>query len=127
MRRSEQAGFTIVELLVTLLVGAVLLMSGYQLYGVVTDRAGEARRMSEASNIGYEVLRREGSVYTAVTDSCSNPERTPISRPGGTLPNTRIVLERCRPYADLDLIKVSVIVTYGTPERKVVHAINLAD
>lgn len=73
MKRSE-AGFTVVELLVSLVVGSLLLISGYQLYGVVSTVVGEARQMSQASNIGYEVLRREGGVYQDLSEPCHAPE-----------------------------------------------------
>ena len=39
MKRSE-AGFTVVELLVSLVVGSLLLISGYQLSGVVSTVVG---------------------------------------------------------------------------------------
>ena len=41
---SEQQGFTITELMVTLFVAALFTISGWQLYTVVTQRAIEAQR-----------------------------------------------------------------------------------
>ena len=125
MKRSE-AGFTVVELLVSLVVGSLLLISGYQLYGVVSTVVGEARQMSQASNIGYEVLRREGGVYQDLSEPCHAPERQTIHRSDITLPETTITMERCRPYKEVAVLRVVVIVRYGTPQKEVRHATYIA-
>ena len=38
------SGFTVVELMITLIIAGIFLMSGYQLYGAVLVRNTEARR-----------------------------------------------------------------------------------
>lgn len=117
---SRQRGFTIVELMVTLFVGALLILSGCQLYITVVDRTAEARRMSEASNIGYGVLRKEGT-YKKLDADCSHPEVTNITRTA-SLQNLGIKMYRCRPNMKVNSIKVTVVVKYDVPEREVIHA-----
>ena len=50
-------GFTVVELMITLFVASLFIISGYQLYQVVVFRGSDARKLSEASTLAYEVLR----------------------------------------------------------------------
>lgn len=52
-------GFTVVELMITLFVASLFIISGYQLYQVVVFRGSDARKLSEASTLAYEVLRSE--------------------------------------------------------------------
>lgn len=118
---SRQQGFTIVELMVTLVVGALLVMSGYQLYTVVAGRIGEARRMSEASNIGYGILRKEGSVYMDITEDCDHPRVNTVAV-ASSLPNVSAKLSRCRPSPSISMIRVTSIVSYDNPQKEVVHA-----
>lgn len=127
---SRQGGFTTVELLVTLFVAALFIASGYQLYNVITMRSGNARMMSEASNIGYDVLRKEGATVAGVPVSCSNPVNThptqSVSRTSETLPGLTIRIIRCTPASDLSVVRVSVIVSCGSPVKEVTHATYVA-
>lgn len=108
-------GFTVVELMVTLVIAVLFVISGYQLYGTVSLRSSATRQAAEASNIAYDVLRHEGSVYVPATNNCNSvgTEET-VSRPStASLPNLNIKLQRCKPYADSSLIRAMVIVRYG--------------
>lgn len=120
-------GFTAVELMVTLFVGSLFLISGYQLYGVVNMRSSNVREMSEASNIGYSVLRNQGSVLVGSPSSCTaTPAFGPVSPlPATTLTNLEVALYQCRPFSDLsNVVQVTVRVRYGnsTPKKEVIHA-----
>lgn len=64
--RSNSAGFTAVELLITLFVAAAFLVAGYQLFNVVITDGGNTRAESAAGNVAYDYLRR-------YTDSATNP------------------------------------------------------
>lgn len=123
---NTQQGFTTVELIVTLAVGVLFLMSGYQLYGAISLRSGEARSMSEASNIGYEVLRQEGAykdVSVACSATASSHDSTSITdRTSPTLSNLEITILRCKPISSLPVVRTTVVVKYGLPQREVVHA-----
>ena len=113
-------GFTVVELMITLIIAGIFLMSGYQLYGAVLMRNTEARRTSEAANLGYGILRERG-LYRTVSEVCGSgavktEQVTPPTTP--TLPNpVRARVEYCKVPNS-----VAVIITYGTPAQEVVHA-----
>ena len=64
--RSQQSGFTAVELLITLFVAAAFIVAGYQLFNIVMKDGGETRAESRAGNVAYDYLRR-------YTDAATNP------------------------------------------------------
>ena len=129
-----QQGFTTVELVVTLFVAAMMVASGYQLYNAVTNRSANSRMMAEASNIGYEALRKLGSASTTSTlcTASSHPTQTVTPASLGIsqtrLPNLGIEISRCRPLTSEPIairnkvLRATVKVTYGEPTREVVHA-----
>lgn len=55
---NKQQGFSAIELLITLFIGALFLFAGYQLYSYVTRSGFEAARQSAASSIAYTYLRQ---------------------------------------------------------------------
>lgn len=55
---NKQQGFSAIELLITLFIGALFLFAGYQLYSYVTRSGFEASRQSVASSIAYTYLRQ---------------------------------------------------------------------
>ncbi len=120
-----RSGLTTVELIVTLFVAALFIISGYQLFGAVNLRAGNTREMSEASNIAYKILRSDGSTYVATSNACTSPTSTTATVGASTLPSPTAKILRCRPNSASSMIRVTVEVEYGnnTPKRKVVHAI----
>lgn len=120
-------GFSVVELMVTLFIATLFILSGYQLYGAVIANSKDAREMSEASNVGYEVLRKEGAVYTGVVNEpCNTPRIETITRTGLKLQNVQISLERCKPFASSSLIQVTAKIRYGVPQKEVIHATYVA-
>ena len=121
-----QEGLTTAELVVTLFVAALFILSGYQFYNAVSLHAANAREMAEASNIAYKILRSDGSQHMpSVTAVCtSSPHITNVTLEANTLPSPTARILRCRPNAGSTLLRVTVEVEYGsnTPKRKVVHA-----
>ena len=59
---ARTAGFTAVELLITLFVAAIFLSAGYILYNVVVTRSSEARHQIEADSIASDYLQRYRSL-----------------------------------------------------------------
>lgn len=120
--RRTQAGFTAIELLITLFVAAAFIATGYQLYTIVVKSGGDARFRSTASNIAYDNLRRYSP---QATNPCSVVTPTPTpSIPANTLPNSSITVTISCPFGTLSptaLIQVSVF--YGTPQQEVDHAL----
>lgn len=126
--KNSSSGFSTVELVVTLFVATMFIISGYQLFGVITASSGASRQLSLASNIGYDVLRSRGGINIAsYTNQCSSSvsvENVEVDTTG--LPSATVKIERCRPYSspDLGIVKVTSIVEYGTstPKKRVSHA-----
>lgn len=130
-------GFTAVEVLVTIFIAALFILGGYQLYGAVNLRAADAREFSQASTVGYSVLRSQGSVYKDLANSCASESSVhketvgdPTSIAGASsLPNVEIVIRRCRPsLATSSILRVAVTVYYGanyTNKKEVTHVIYL--
>lgn len=119
-------GFTTVEVLITLIVASLFLISGYQLYTVVIEQSADARRMSEASNIAYEIMRKEA--YAVVSEPCSSPITSSPTVRANNLPKpVSATIYRCKPYTDSSIIQVRVTVRYGSTNQEVSHAIYLGD
>ena len=119
-------GFTTVEILITLFVAVLFLMSGYQLYTVVLEQSADTRRMSEASNIGYEILRK--TRYASVGNACSTPTTLSVPVRANNLPKpVSATVYTCKPYATTPVMRATVTVIYGSGAEKneVSHAIYL--
>ena len=105
---SYSRGFTAVELIVAVVVGVLLLASGYQLYTTTLRNAGEAQMRSRASSAAYEILRDniDNAVAPCVTSTTS-----------ATVPS----------YANLSNASASVVVTcpYGTSSNSSVITVTV--
>lgn len=120
-------GFTTVELMVTLFVAVLFILSGFQLYDMVNSRSSVVRETAEANGVAYEVLRKEGSEYRAITNSCDSPVTESVARSGLKISNLSIKLNRCKPYPDSQMIQVTAVVKFGDPQREVAHAAYVAN
>lgn len=129
MSRSQTAGFSAIELLITIFVAAAFLAAGYQLYSAVLRYGSDTRNQTTASNIAYDYLRRYSS---QATNPCTVVTPTPaptIPTPpaGGTaLPSPSITASITCPYGTSNGTSlVSVTVTYGytSPQKQVQHAV----
>lgn len=108
------AGFTTVEVLVTLFVGALLLGGGYQLYSIIAQTNADSRNQIDASNIVYEQLRK----YSDLTSGGCSPQSLTITSEipsDNTLPgNLDMSLDRSCPFGDSDPVsQLSVTLNYG--------------
>lgn len=124
MRR--EAGFSAIELLITLFIAAIFIATGYQLYSVVIKTGSEANQRAIASNIAYDNLRR----YTPqATNPCTTvtPSPTPTIPSNTGLPSPSITVTINCPYGIAGsggtVTKVQVSVKYATPQQEVLHAI----
>lgn len=124
-RQKYQAGFSAIELLITLFVAASFVAAGYQLYSIIIKNGGEARMETTANNIAYDMLRLYASDIPAMCD----PDKIP--NPPATIPAGSGLPANATPYVDYDcpygtsspISKVVVKITYGTPQTEVTHAI----
>lgn len=120
---SKQAGFTAVELLITLFIAAGFIAAGYQLYSVIIKSSGDARQQAKASNIAYDYLRRYAS---QATNPCTvmAPSPAPIIPAGSALQSPSITATFTCPYGvGTQVTKINVSVTYGNPQVEVAHAL----
>lgn len=139
MIQKTSAGFTTIELLVTLFVAMAFIAAFAQIFTVIDRGAAEARWQSSASNLAYGELRKYTTkpstfVCNSVTDLRSNnaaPGQT-ISSATYTgsavgLPGTQVTVTvvafapaGCATDAPVKLIATT---SYGTtPVRKAIHA-----
>lgn len=128
-----EAGFSAVELLITLFIGVAFVATGYQLYSAVLGDGGAARSRAIASNIAYENLREQaGSTSppacstTPTVSSITPPTNSGLDNP--TITATISAPQGCNGGGwSGTLMLVQVIVQYGpanpTPRPKVTHAI----
>lgn len=120
-QRNNQAGFSAVELLITLFIAAAFLAAGYQVYAVITQDSGAARQQSRANNVAYEYLSKHAA---SVPTSCvaSTPvDNTEITVNG--LSNVRVTVKNSCDTGITTLTKVTSTVTYGSPEKEVTHVL----
>ncbi len=111
-QRQSQAGFTAVELLITLFVAAAFLIAGYQLFNVVIKDGGQARAESRAGNVAYDYLRR----YAAnATNPCSTqyPLTNSAIQVDGLDSVTITVQISCPGYSITSLSKVDAVIKYN--------------
>lgn len=122
-KRPRDAGFSAVELLITLFVAAAFVGTGYQLYGVIINSGAAARIRASADNVAYDFLRSDSSQATApCTPQSPSPPTIPTSAnlPSGAAAAVSITC----PYGGSSMTsKVEVTITYGSPQQEVVHAV----
>lgn len=119
-------GFTAVELLVAMVIGALLLGSAYQLYATVVRDAGAAQQRSIASSYAYTLLRQYQKNSALVTSPCSTSTNTPtIPSSVGISPQSSATVAITCPYSTITGVSlITVTVTYFTPNQEsVVRAI----
>lgn len=123
-RHAHHAGFSAVELLITLFIATAFIATGYQLYSIIIKDGGAARMRAKASNIAYDNLRRYAP---QATNPCTvfTPTPTPSAIPASTLPSATITVTPTCPYASsTGVTKLQVSVKYGpTPQEEVIHAL----
>jgi len=122
----NNTGFTTVEVLITLFVGAILLGGGYQLYSIITKASIDTRNQTDASNIVYEQLRKYQSQISgpcsvntiAITDDI--PPDTTLS---GEL--SMDLIRSCPFGSGQDISLLTVKLTYGEQgaQHEVSHAL----
>lgn len=121
---ADTAGFSVVELLVTLFIAAAFLSTGYVLYRTVVGDSGDMRMKAQASGIAYDYLRQYESTVDP-TCSASNPlENEPLTV-DGLADVTVSVSISCPNAAITSLSKVQTTVTYTLRQetKEVSHAI----
>ncbi len=118
-------GFTAVELLITLFIASIFLMTGYQLYTVIMSDGASAKFQAKSANIAYEYLT---NAQAAVAASCTPAASAPALPVNSDVPGLEIAVNTTCPYGNGNQVsRIEVIVKYGsaTPKlevRSVVYA-----
>lgn len=97
MIHQKSTGFSTVELLVALFIGAAFIGVGYQLFGIIAQDGAAARQQAMASDLAYQILRQRSS---AAPSTCQTPATTAISadNPGLPTPFSVTMITSC-PFA----------------------------
>jgi prepilin-type N-terminal cleavage/methylation domain-containing protein len=112
-------GFSAVELLITLFIGSIFLIAGYQLWIQVVKSGNESSQFAKASNIAHDYLRR--NTETACNDNTNEPLDT------SELNNAEVTVTVSCPFTGsgqpATLKKIVSTVTYGSPQKEVTHVV----
>ncbi len=135
MKNNNIAGFSTIELLVTLFIAAAFLVSGYQLYNLIIKDSGETRAQARANNVAYDYLQRYKDSTGAPCVAQTALEDESISVPNLNEVKVTVVVEcpgligykNSAPTTPIDitsLSKIIVTVKYGneSPQKEVTNA-----
>jgi prepilin-type N-terminal cleavage/methylation domain-containing protein len=112
-------GFTAVELLVTLVMAALFLAAGYQLYGAILARSSESRWQSQADNIAVQYLRLYETTVQAPCVASTAFNQTIADATTLNMPNPVVVVVTYScPNTAITLTKVTAQVSYGVGSTK---------
>lgn len=118
-----QNGFTAAELLITLIIAAVFVIGGYQLYTIVINDGAEAQYQAIASNEAYNQLRQWSEAPSR--GPCSASGQQSFTKDVNGLPSpVRFDISSDCPYGGNGVARITAKVQYsynGTQE--VSHAI----
>lgn len=123
MSHMSQAGFSAVELLITLFIGVAFIGAGYQLYGISVKDGRDVRQRAQASSIAYSQLRTTAATVTNPCTTSSSNIAVPSS--SGLINTTMTAAIGCPYGATSSVSSVTVTLAYGTdsPQKQVSHAI----
>ena len=112
---THKAGFTAIELLITLFVAAFALATGYQLYAAVVSADGNTRVEASVSNKVHEELKKlAASAQNPCVPQLPAPTTTTIPDVGTVHIQKKI---DC-PNIDLPTMsRVTITAQYGNPEQ----------
>lgn len=131
---TQQSGFTIVELLVTIIVAALFISVFYNMFLILVGINSNARNVAQASDLAYANMRRypTAATVTGTGITCASPGGSGnlLSTTGtdSNYPELGTVTETVTasyPYgctAVYDVIKLVSVVTYGSNSTKVSYA-----
>lgn len=128
-------GFSAVELLITLTIGALFVISFYQMYLVIVQVNSTARQHSVASDIAYSNLRKY-TTRPAFTCNSTTDLTVNANAPGQVLSTVTTqspgrlagpLVETVRIYAPRGCdaafpVKIESTAEYGNPAKRVVHS-----
>ncbi|MBI3494460.1 prepilin-type N-terminal cleavage/methylation domain-containing protein [Candidatus Saccharibacteria bacterium] len=116
---TKQSGFTIIELLTTIIVAALFVGVFYQMFVILVGVNANARNVAQASNLAYSNMRRyPTAASTGLTCSASSTNllnTTGVDSDYSELGSVTETVTASYPYgcsAVYDVIKLVSVVTY---------------
>lgn len=119
-----ESGFTVVELLISIVVGLLFIISANQLYGAVLEDTGNARERAIASNLSYLNLKSYATFASSPCVAYTPSPQPTVPANSGLSSATAEVTITC-PYSQpsaQNISKVNSIIRYGNPQKEVTHA-----
>ena len=133
-KKVSQRGFSVVELMATIIVATLFLIMFYQLFLSISQLNNDSRRGAQASDLAYANLRRYPTISSLgnvlLTFSCSSSDVTLLSQNNQTnakypfLGKVNETVTISYPYGctNNDLIKITSTVETVDQQTKVTHA-----
>lgn len=116
---SATAGFSTVELLISLFVAAAFIGSAFQLFSVVMKDSNDARLRATASRYVNSTIQERTN---SINSPCNNPlpSTVNVNIPTSELPQaTATVVFSCPYGTSSKTTRIRVVVSYGTPVQQV--------
>lgn len=137
--KNTEGGFSVVELLATIIIGSLFVLAFYQMYVTTTQSNATAKWHATANDLAYSNLRKYtgrpsftcDNTSTSTTNLITNPNApgqvlststtaSPAQLPGPLVETIRIYAPRgCDPAYPA---KIDSIVEYGSPVKKIIHS-----
>jgi len=127
MKKSKsQAGFSAIELLITLLIGSLFIIMGYQLYSVSIANGAEARQEAIASDTAYAELQKLNTSGTGVATCPGTPTVTTANVLSNTAVQTTTI--SCPYPTDFPKIRLVLVnVKYTKNDVEASHAMYVTE
>lgn len=123
MSHHRDLGFTTIELLIAMIIGALFLLTITQLYMVTMRDSTEVRNRTNASAAAYDILRRE-KIQPQGMCAIDGPRNVSVPSYIELPPTATATIALSCPYGEgTSPTRIEVIVTYGTkPTQKATYA-----
>ena len=121
--KNKQSGLSAVELLITLIIAAIFLIAGFQLFALVTKDSGETRTLANANNTASQYLQKYKSNSSLITNPCTanaNALATTTVTIAGSINSTVQVAIDCPYTANTSISRITTTVTYGNPAKTII-------
>ena len=117
---SNQSGFSAVELLITLFIASLFLLSGYQLYLVVIKDGGEARQQARTLNVADDYLQQyKNKANPNCTNAVTGLNNQSIIVTGLSNVTVSVTVSCFNSSVTTLMSKVSVTLNYGNPQKTI--------
>ncbi len=124
MSNTRSEGLSAVELLITLFIGFMFIMMGYQLFSVTIASGAATNWKGRASNLAYTQMRLSADTAFAMVPPANCPTASTTNTSVDSGKGTQTVTISCpntAMYSNLRLVTVRVV--YGSSQEEATHAV----